>query len=151
MNDTPVTADDRRRNPSATMQEPAPAAPHRLRFELILASVWLAVGLFVLPAVIYAVGILLLGPYGDGPGENGQGLGRFYTDFFADLAGPTARTWALALGPLVLVTLVRIIFLGARPKGNGATALPEPRFEPAEKQRAPSREQTRVEPRIGPG
>jgi hypothetical protein len=156
MNDTPVTADDRRRNPGAAMQEPAPAGPHRLRLELIMASVWLAVGLFVLPAVIYAVGILLLGPYGDGQGgdgqgADGQGLGHFYTDFFADLAGPTARTWLLALGPLVLVTLIRVIFLGLRAKSDGATASHEPRSEPAEKPRAASREQARVEPRIGPG
>ena len=58
-------------------------AHRRVRFEVIFASIWLAVGLFVVPATIFAVGGALLGPYGD----NG-GLGSFYGDFFGDLAEP---------------------------------------------------------------
>jgi hypothetical protein len=56
--------------------EPAASQSHvtgtryrrRARFEVIFASVWLAVGLFVLPATIFAVGGALLGPYGDDRG-----------------------------------------------------------------------------------
>jgi len=44
----------------------ASAPSHRIRFELIFGSVWLAVGLFLLPAVIFWVGIAMLGPYGEG-------------------------------------------------------------------------------------
>ena len=83
--------------------EPATANPchrtpgnryrRRARFELIFASVWLAVGLVVLPATIFAVGGALLGPYGD----NG-GLGRFYGDFSAispsRRCGPGRSRWA---------------------------------------------------------
>jgi hypothetical protein len=119
-------------------QEPAPSEQRRLRFELIFASAWLAVGLFVMPAIIYMVGASLLGPYG----EN-AGLGRFYADFFGDLAEPSVRAWSLALGPLALVSLVRLIFIGMGPKDESAAAQ-HPRSPRA------ITESTRLEPRIGP-
>lgn len=123
---------------------PTPAGEHReharsrLRFELIFASVWLGIGLFLLPALIYLVGVLMLGPYGEG-----AGLGTFYVDFFRDLAGPSGRAWVIALGPLILVSVVRAVFIGARP-GSIETD--------AAKHKEPSRpapESTRVEPRVG--
>ena len=88
-----------------------PTNPHRLRFELIAGSVLLALGLFAVPAVVYLVGIKMLGPYGEG-----SGLGTFYANFFADLASGTGRAWSLALGPLVVISLVRLLFL--RRAGN---------------------------------
>lgn len=116
-------------------------AQRRLRFELIFASVWLAIGLFLVPALIFWVGIVLLGPYGDGAGE---GLGSFYADFFGDLATGDLRTWLIALGPLILISLVRAVFIGVR----------SPEDEPSED--APSEapapkaaEPRRIEPRIG--
>jgi hypothetical protein len=111
----------------------------RARFELIFASIWLAVGLFVLPATIFAVGGALLGPYG----ENSR-LGRFYGDFFGDLAEPSMRAWALALGPLVLISVLRLVFAGA---GRG----PEPPQDSLAEPPAPRRgheETRRVEPRV---
>src|SRR5690606_29976603 len=54
----------------------------RLRFELILASVLFAVGLFLMAALIFWVGILVLGAYEATPG--GGGMGSFYGDFFGD-------------------------------------------------------------------
>jgi hypothetical protein len=109
----------------------------RLRFELIFASVWLAAGLFVLPAVIYTVGASLLGAYG-----SDKGVGTFYADFFRDLAEPSGRTWALALGPLTIVTLLRAVFLGTRTP-HGADGAPQ-----SSAARPPS-DQVRVEPRVG--
>lgn len=110
----------------------------RLRFELVFASIWLGFGLFLLPALIYVVGILLLGPYGEG-----SGLGRFYADFFGDLVEPSGRAWALVLGPLVLISVLRLLFLdvGARPSEEDETHEP-PQAPP------PAREHTRVEPRV---
>jgi len=113
----------------------------RARFELIFASIWLAVGLLVVPATIFVVGGALLGPYGD----SGR-LGRFYGDFFGDLAEPSARAWAIALSPLVLISLLRLIFAGT------GRAAEEPRD--AEEQRPPpphrrsTEENRRVEPRV---
>jgi hypothetical protein len=111
----------------------------RARFETILASIWLAVGLFVLPAAIFAVGGALLGPYGD----NGR-LGRFYGDFFGDLAEPSVRAWAIALGPLVLVSLLRLVFAGA---GRELQEPPQSQDRPAGPRHA-SEEHRRVEPRV---
>jgi hypothetical protein len=124
---------------------PAPASPRprsRLQFELIFASAWLAGGLFVLPALIFMVGTSLLGPYG----ENGGSLGRFYADFFSDLAEPSGRAWTLAVGPLVLISLVRAVFLGVSrgaPPAEGGTDAPH------KKKPEPRREHTRVEPHVG--
>jgi hypothetical protein len=105
---------------------------------VIFASIWLLVGLFVLPALIFAVGGSLLGPYGD----NG-GPGRFYGDFFGDLAEPSVRAWSLALGPLVLITILRLIFVGAgrTPGRRGEEDRPAPPRRTAEDHR-------RVEPRV---
>lgn len=113
-----------------------PRGRSRARFELILASVCLAIGFFVLPAAIYAVGQTLLGPYGEG-----ESLGRFYADYFGDLAEPAGRAWILALGPLILVEGIRLCFLGVR--DSSPDEAPE-REEP----RRPTRPE-RVEPRIG--
>ncbi|HKS58088.1 MAG TPA: hypothetical protein VJS12_22525 [Steroidobacteraceae bacterium] len=110
----------------------------RVRFEVIFASIWLLVGLVVLPALIFAVGGSLLGPYGD----NG-GLGRFYGDFFGDLAEPSVRAWSLALGPLVLITILRLIFVGA-----GRTPGKSPEEDRPAPPRRTAEDHRRVEPRV---
>lgn len=119
----------------------APSSRRRVRFELIFAAVWLAVGVLLLPALIFAVGGSLLGPYGD----NG-GLGRFYGDFFGDLGEPSVRAWAIALGPLVLISILRLIFVGA------GRAPEKPGLEEEERPAAPRRhtpeDHRRVEPRV---
>ena len=117
---------------------PAPRSRSRLRFELLFASALLAAGLFVLPAVIYAVGTTLLGPYGDA-----KGIGTLYGDFFRDLAEPSGRTWALALGPLAIVTLMRAVFLGVRTPPAAADDAPH------RSSTRTSTEQVRVEPSVG--
>jgi hypothetical protein len=113
-------------------------APRRLRFELILTSVLLAGGLFGLPAAIFAVGAELLGPYADD-----RGLGRFYADFFGDLAEPSVRAWVIALGPLILISLIRLVFVGVpRTRENEPVAAQEDDEPPAQEHR-------RIEPRVG--
>ena len=111
----------------------------RARFELMFASVWLAVGLIVLPATIFAVGGALLGPYG----ETGR-LGRFYGDFLGDLAEPSVRAWAIALGPLVLISLLRLVFAGA---GRDPTD-PQASLDHPAAPRRTSEEARRVEPSV---
>ena len=111
----------------------------RVRFEAIFASIWLAVGLFVLPAAIFSVGGALLGPYGD----TGR-LGRFYGDFLGDLAEPSIRAWAIALGPLALISVLRLIFAGA-----GRDAAPPPAAQdPSIPPRRSAEDARRVEPRV---
>jgi hypothetical protein len=117
------------------------APQHRMRFELIFGSVWLAIGFFLLPALIFWVGAALLGPYGEG---QGAGMGTFFGDFYGDLAQGEVRTWALALGPLALVSLIRAVFIGTRPKTE--IAAPPEQESPAARRPVEPR---RVEPRIG--
>jgi hypothetical protein len=111
----------------------------RARFEVIFTSIWLAVGLFVLPATIFIVGGALLGPYGD----NGS-LGRFYGDFFGDLAEPSVRAWAIALGPLTLISLLRLVFAGTGRDPQERRGEPD---RPSAPRRA-AKEIRRVEPRV---
>ena len=118
----------------------AHSSRRRVRFELIFAGVWLAVGLFLLPALIFAVGGSLLGPYGD----SGR-LGSFYGDFLGDLAEPSVRAWAIALGPLVLISILRLIFVGAgrepaKPRDPDEDRPPPPRRH--------AEDHRRVEPRV---
>jgi hypothetical protein len=111
----------------------------RVRFELIVSSACLAVGIFLLPAMIYTVGIALLGPYAAGSGS----VRRFYADFFVDLAEPSGRVWAIALSPLVMVSLLRLAF--------SSRVARTPESEPEtdkEDERAASTGPQRVEPRI---
>lgn len=113
---------------------------HRLRFELILASILLGFGLFVLPGLIYWVGTLLLGPYGES-----AGLGPFYADFYGDLASGVVRAWALTMGPLIVISLIRLLFLKRpvdQPDGDAAPAVAAP------PQRPSKADQRRVEPRV---
>ena len=116
---------------------PNPRRNNRLRFEVIFASLWLAFGLFVLPGLIFAVGVPLLGPYAG----NG-GLGSFYANYFRDLAEPSGRTWSLVLGPLFLISILRAIFVGVgRPDPDTASQ--------HESSARSAGETVRVEPRIG--
>jgi hypothetical protein len=68
---------------------------------------WLAAaaafGTLVLPALVYFTGITVLGPYAAG------GLGTFYADFLTDLARLRWHAWALALGPLAVVAIWRLL------------------------------------------
>lgn len=114
--------------------QPAASSNHRLRFELILGSLLLGFGLFALPALIFWVGTALLGPYGtDGT------VGMFYSDFYGHLATGSGRAWTLVLGPLVMVSLLRLLFLRR----------PAPTDEPAPPRQMPeASENRRVEPRI---
>lgn len=125
----------------------------RVRFELIFASLWLAFGLFLLPALIFWVGSALLGAYG----EN-AGLSTFYIDFFGDLADGSGRAWTLALGPLLLMYLLRAVFIGVRSELPARDEVEKdipspPRRAPAARQEAPARKTSarapRVEPRMG--
>jgi hypothetical protein len=128
----------------------------RLRFELIFASLWLAFGLFVLPALVFWVGGALLGPYGVTPDQQGSGLSTFYVDFFGDLADGSGRAWSLAVGPVLLIYLMRAIFIGTKADRIERTPLdddeppPPPRRAPAPKEaKRPTGRPARVEPRMG--
>jgi hypothetical protein len=132
MNQVPVDAE------RVAEDSDVPRPRRRLRFELIFASILLAGGLFAMPAAIFAVGARLLGPYADD-----RGLGRFYADFFRDLAEPSVRAWAIALGPIVLISVLRLLFAGMPRTRDSAPAATQNDEEP------PAQDHRRIEPRVG--
>jgi hypothetical protein len=131
------------RSPDSAV-EPAPERS-RLRFELIVASLLLAFGLFILPALIFWVGISMLGPYGN---EGTAGLGTFYGDFFGDLATGSIRAWSLVVGPLVIISLVRLFFLRRPGEQDSSNDADRPASPPRQKPQPSSQHNRRVEPRV---
>ncbi|HKE93346.1 MAG TPA: hypothetical protein VKB34_03490 [Povalibacter sp.] len=127
---------------SAAAPTEARRSHSRLRFELIFGSILLGLGLFVLPGLIFWVGKTLLGPYGNGAGA---GIGTFYADFYGDLATGSLRAWTLAVGPLVMVLLVRLIFLRRPAEDSGQ---PDDDAAPRQVRPAASDDHRRIEPRV---
>lgn len=109
---------------------------HRLRFELLFALGCVAFGALVLPGLVYAVGVLLLGTYAQG------GLWAFYANLYADVFAGSLPAASLILGPYAILMLARIPLIGRRPATSAAHE-----EEPAA--RAASRSKPRIEPRIG--
>lgn len=117
-----------------------PMPSHRLRFELLFALGWIAFGALVLPALVYGVGVALLGAYADG------GLAAFYGNLYRDLVTGSLAAATLVFGPYVIVMLARVPLMRRRggavpPAGEEDEAPP-----PSARTRAPG---GRIEPRIG--
>jgi hypothetical protein len=91
-------------------------------------------GLLVLPALIYIVGTVLLGPYSES-----NGFLSFYGTLLADLGAGELRAWALVVGPYLIAVALRGIWL-LRADAKRDESPPPPR-------RAPPGEQ-RVEPKV---
>ena len=81
----------------------------RARRELIVAGLALAVGLLAMPFLIWVGGNRVLGPYTHGDNPRG-GPWALFADYVVGLAHGSAVFWAVALGPLALLTLIRGFF-----------------------------------------
>jgi hypothetical protein len=79
----------------------AAARRARLGHELLLAGVCLAIGLLVMPCLIFVVGSLVLGPYAEG------GVFGLWRAFLAGLASGSQAFWFILLGPYLLLWLLR--------------------------------------------
>jgi hypothetical protein len=93
--------------PDQPERPPSPdsgAAPSRRRRELMILVVLLAVGLFIVPLLIYFVGNGVLGPY-----ANGSPF-ALLVDFFAGLRSGSLVYWSVVIGPYVFVMLLRGIW-----------------------------------------
>jgi len=77
----------------------------RLRRELYFVGGALAVGLILMPILIYLAGSLTLGPYASG------GFGSFLGDFFGGLFRGWLPVWGVVLGPYALIMLLRLVRL----------------------------------------
>ncbi|NGP54367.1 hypothetical protein [Thioalkalivibrio sp. XN8] len=97
------------------------------RRELLLFGCLAGFGLLVLPALVYAVGVFLLGEY-----RPGATVGSFYADLYAELAAPALWAWLLVLGPWLGIQWLRLLWLPFRallrrsvPASPGNEASPE--------------------------
>ena len=75
--------------------------PQGLRGELLLSAACLAVGLLLMPCLIWIIGRLVLGPYAHGS------IVALLGDFYVGLAHGAPVFWVVALGPGMLLQLVR--------------------------------------------
>jgi hypothetical protein len=69
--------------------------------ELLTLALCLALGLTVMPLLIWIAGKAELGPYGNG------GLGALLGDYYSALATGSLAFWLVALGPYAAVWLLR--------------------------------------------
>jgi hypothetical protein len=76
----------------------------RHKKELVLLGSLLAFGLFVLPLVVYLVGIEIVGPY-----EGEGGAFGLLGSILAAVARGSWSAWVLALSPYIIVQLARIV------------------------------------------
>jgi len=91
-----------------------PAVASRGRRELTILVVLLAFGLFIVPLLIWVVGRGVLGPFEDG------GPFALLVDFFAGLRTGSFVYWAVALGPYVMVMVLRGLWHFARAADHAA-------------------------------
>lgn len=78
----------------------------RLQRELIIFAAELVCGLVVVPLLIWVAGNRVLGGYTHGTNPH-AGPGALLGDFFAGLGNGSTVFWLVALGPAILVSLVR--------------------------------------------
>jgi hypothetical protein len=118
----------------------------RWRKEVVLAISCIAVGLLVLPALIYMVGGPILGAYGGGPH-----IGSFYGDFVRNLGTGVVRTWFIVLAPYLFVSLMRLIFWPwGRKLPDNQPGPSGPSAKPAQSRVAGTSTRERREPFVAP-
>jgi len=107
-----VPPEDRRIRGSDSDDDPDPGAarrlPARVRRELIVYGIALLCGLLLMPFAIWYAGNRFLGPYTQGQNVHG-GPFALLQDYFVGLLHGSAVFWAVALGPALLLMLLRLI------------------------------------------
>ncbi len=85
----------------AIRHESFPQRHPRLRRELFILGGALGTGLFLMPTLVYIIGLLTLGPYASG------GWVALFGDLYEGLFRGRWAAWGVVLGPLALVCFVR--------------------------------------------
>ena len=80
----------------------------RARRELIIYGAALVFGVLLMPLLVWVVGNRLLGPYTHGQNPHAGPL-ALLADFLVGLGHGSAVFWAVALGPAVVLLLVRLL------------------------------------------
>ncbi|MBV8496712.1 MAG: hypothetical protein JO361_08020 [Gammaproteobacteria bacterium] len=93
----------------------------RARRELIASGTALLCGLVLMPLLIWVAGNRVLGPYTHGQNPRAGPL-ALLADYFVGLAHGSAVFWVVALGPLLLLWVLRLFMalLRVRPGSRGA-------------------------------
>ncbi len=109
-----ITAPPRRSSPTRE-QEPAGTTylTPRARRELLVLGAALLCGVLVMPLLVWVVGNRVLGPYTHGQNTHAGPL-ALLADFLLGLLHGSAVFWAVALGPLVLLLLLRALLAALR-------------------------------------
>ncbi len=77
---------------------------NRPKTEVLLFLGLIALGMWLVPAMIFLVGNLILGPYGDF-----DTLGSFYIDLFGSLLVGRGIAWLLVSSPYLFLSLIRLL------------------------------------------
>ena len=88
-------------------------ARSRTQRELILFALMTLFGLIVMPFVIWIASGRVLGPYTHGQNLHAGPL-ALVADYYTGLVHGSAVFWCVALGPAVLVLLLRVFLAGWR-------------------------------------
>ncbi len=83
-------------------------APFNLKRELLLLGAAFAFGLLILPLLIWLAGHFTLGPYTHGDSGPGYGPLSLYGNYFTELARGQLVYWVAALGPVLLLLILRL-------------------------------------------
>ncbi|MGI9263795.1 MAG: hypothetical protein ACR2QU_02625 [Gammaproteobacteria bacterium] len=92
--------------PTADTQNAKKRPGYRLRKELTIFSIMVAIGLVVLPFAVFKTGEILLGEYS----SEGQGIGHLYGDILRGLSAGDWTAWLLVLGPWLGIMLLRTLW-----------------------------------------
>jgi hypothetical protein len=84
--------------------------PPGVRRELIIYGLALLVGLLGMPFLVWFAGNRFLGPYTHGPNLH-AGPFALFSDYFVGLLHGSGVFWVVALGPLALLLLLRLLIL----------------------------------------
>lgn len=95
-------------SPSPLARAEALGIDARARRQVALFGGALALGLLVVPLLIWIIGDRTLGPYTRGDDPRGLGPLALYGDFFSGLAHGWLGYWAVALGPALLLLAFRL-------------------------------------------
>jgi hypothetical protein len=110
----------------------------RLQRELMFIGVAVVFGFVVMPAIIFALGTGVMGKY-----AGGNSVISLYTNFYKALGQGWLSFWIVALGPFVLISLLRLLiamlFGGSADEADTETRAPPKRRAPqvSDETRAP--------------
>jgi len=110
-----ISAPPRRPGPTREREPPAGSSylTPRARRELLVLGAALLCGVLVMPLLVWVVGNRVLGPYTHGQNTHAGPL-ALLADFLLGLLHGSAVFWAMALGPLVLLLLLRALLAALR-------------------------------------